>query len=189
MAAGVIPASRASCRMEVPWKPWRWKRNSPASKIDWAVCKTAVSPEPSEPTILSIKRTTVQQDHTALTRASQSSLANEIARASTRAIVKSGTYLCGGLLFTLTKQGDLPQQPHDQQSDPHPLPWVQVGPRSRLLSPPDEQIGAGQAGQSANQGPDRQRFRFPCLVTIHVSTSFGPEDRSQGTPELGQPRR
>src|SRR3990172_8488672 len=64
MAAGVIPASRASCRMEVPWKPWRWKRNSPASRIDWAVCKTAVSPEPSEPAILSIERTTVHHDHT-----------------------------------------------------------------------------------------------------------------------------
>src|SRR3990170_5819135 len=64
MAAAVIPAYRASCRMEVPWKPWRWKRNSPASRMDWAVCKTAGSPERSRSTILSIERTTVHHDPT-----------------------------------------------------------------------------------------------------------------------------
>src|SRR3989337_383094 len=156
--------------MEVPGKPWRWKRNSPASRMDWAVCRTAVSPDPSEPTILSIERTTVHQDHTPLTGVSQPSLANEIARGSTRAIVKSNTYLYGGLLFPVTNQGDLAKQPHDQHPNPDPLPWIQLGPRSSLLRPPDEQIGAGQAGHRPNQGSDRQRFRFPCLVTVHVST-------------------
>src|SRR3990172_2074806 len=173
--------------MEVPWKPWRWKRNSPASRIDWAVCKTAVSPDPSEPTILSIERATVHQDHTPLTGVSQPSLANEIARGSTRAIVKSDTYLYGGLLFPVTNQGDLAKQAHDQHPNPDTLPCIQLGPRSSLLRPPDEQIGAGQAGHRSNQGSDRQRFRFPCLVTVHVSTSFGPEDGSQGAPEHGQP--
>src|SRR3972149_7791465 len=138
MAAGVIPAYRASCRMEVPWKPWRWKRNSPASRMDWAVCKTAMPPEPSEPSILSIERTSVHQDHTALTGASQPSLESEIARASARAIVKSRTYLYGGLLFPVTNQGDLAKHPHDQHPNPDTLTCIQLGPRSSLLRPPDE---------------------------------------------------
>src|SRR3989304_6100332 len=136
MAAGVIPAYRASCRMEVPWKPWRWNRNSPASRMDWAVCKTAVSAEPSEPTILSIERTTVHRNHTTLTCASQPPLANEIARVDTRAIVKSRTYLYGELLFPVTNQGDLAKQAHDQHPNPDTLPCIQLRPRTSLPRPP-----------------------------------------------------
>src|SRR3970040_2955939 len=119
--------------------------------------------------ILSIERTTVHRDHTASPGVSQSWSESKIARAGTRAIVNSRTYLCRGLLFPVTDQGNLPQEPHDQQSKPDTLPWIQLGPRCRLLSPPDEQIGAGQAGDRSHQGPDRQRFRFPSLVTVHIS--------------------
>src|SRR3990170_7132299 len=195
MAAGVIPAYRASCRMEVPWKPWRWKRNSPASRMDWAVCKTAGSPERSRSTILSIERTTVHHDHTTPTGASQLSSASEIARASARAIVNSRTYLYGGLLFPVTDQRDLAKQAHDQHPNPDTLPWIQLGPRSSLLRPPDEQIGAGQAGHRSNQGSDRQRFRLPCLVTVHVWTLIrtgrwiSRNARARLAPQLTPPGR